>query len=113
MGLLEGKVAVITGAASGIGAESARLFAAEGARVVIGDLQGSDGRQVAEAIQQSGGEAICVRTDVSQSANVQALMAAAVERWGSLDILFNNAEIHLHQRLLHESPEAELTRSWR
>ena len=107
MGLLEGKVAVITGAASGIGAESARLFAAEGARVAIGDLQESEGRLVVKAIEESGGEAICVHTDVSQSASVKALIAAAVERWGGLDILFNNAGIHLHQRLLHESPETE------
>jgi NAD(P)-dependent dehydrogenase (short-subunit alcohol dehydrogenase family) len=87
-GRLDGKVAVITGAASGIGRASARRFAAEGARVVVADLAEADGKAVADEI---GG--LFVRADVTDPDEVQAMYAAAVERFGGLDVCFNNAGI--------------------
>lgn len=90
MGRLEGKVAIITGAASGIGEASAIAFAAEGARVVVADRDVDNGRRVAQAI---GGEASFVETDVSRNADVARLVEEALSRHGRLDILFNNAGI--------------------
>ena len=85
---LEGKVAVITGAASGIGRASARRFAAEGAHVVVADLAEDDGRALAEEI-----DGLFVRADVTDADDVQAMYAAAVGRFGGLDVCFNNAGI--------------------
>ncbi len=87
-GRLEGKVAVITGAASGIGRASARRFAAEGAHVVVADLADADGEALAAEI---GG--LYVHADVTDADQVQAMYAAAAERFGGVDVLFNNAGI--------------------
>lgn len=89
---LGGKVAVITGAGSGIGREAALLFAREGARVVVSDL-GDTGEGVAEEVRQAGGEALAVRTDVSQGASVAALIETTETHFGRLDVLYNNAGI--------------------
>ncbi|MCC6443674.1 MAG: glucose 1-dehydrogenase [Armatimonadetes bacterium] len=88
MGQLERKAAIITGGASGIGAVTARLFAAEGADVVIADLQDEKGQRLAAAL---GSRAIYCHTDVSQETEVQAMVGLAVSRYGRLDCLFNNA----------------------
>jgi NAD(P)-dependent dehydrogenase (short-subunit alcohol dehydrogenase family) len=88
MGRLDGKVAVITGAASGIGRAAARLFAGEGARVVLGDIRAEQGAAVAAEI---GAAAAFVATDVSKEADVQRLVATATERFGGLDVMYNNA----------------------
>jgi NAD(P)-dependent dehydrogenase (short-subunit alcohol dehydrogenase family) len=90
---LEGKVAIVTGAASGIGRATALLFAAEGAAVVVADVNNGGGMQTVEAIRSAGGRAQYVHTDVSRSPDVQAMVRAAVERFGRLDVLFNNAGI--------------------
>jgi NAD(P)-dependent dehydrogenase (short-subunit alcohol dehydrogenase family) len=90
---LAGKVAVITGAASGIGAASARLFAREGARLMLGDLDEAGVRRVAEECSGESGEAGALRTDVTVGADVRSLVDSAVERYGKLDIIFNNAGI--------------------
>jgi NAD(P)-dependent dehydrogenase (short-subunit alcohol dehydrogenase family) len=87
-GRLDGKVAVITGAASGIGRASARRFAAEGAHVVVADLADDDGKALADEI-----DGLYVHADVTSADEVQALYAAAVDRFGGLDVLFNNAGI--------------------
>lgn len=92
-GKLEDKVAVITGAASGIGRATALLFAREGARVVVADWDESGGCRIAEEIAEAGGEAVSVRTDVSQAEDVRSLINAAVEGYGRLDVLFNNAGV--------------------
>jgi NAD(P)-dependent dehydrogenase (short-subunit alcohol dehydrogenase family) len=92
-GRLAGRVALITGAASGIGREAAALFAAEGARVAIADLDPAAGEAAAEALRRAGGEACFVRCDVSRAADVQAAVAAAEERFGALHVLFNNAGV--------------------
>jgi len=90
MGRLEGKVAVITGGASGMGEATAALFVREGARVVIGDLQRDKGEAVAASI---GPECRFVATDVAASEDVAGLVNAAVQAWGRLDVMFNNAGI--------------------
>ena len=90
---LEGKVALITGAAGGIGRVAAELFAAEGARVVIADVLDEAGREAVEAISAGGGEAEYVHADVSTARDAEAMVAFSVERFGSLDVLYNNAGI--------------------
>jgi NAD(P)-dependent dehydrogenase (short-subunit alcohol dehydrogenase family) len=84
---LTNRVAVITGGGRGIGAAAARVFAQEGARVVIGDLLAAEGEATVTAIRQAGGEAEFLRTDVSREADCQALMAKAVALYGRLDVL--------------------------
>ena len=93
MGRLDGKVAVVTGGAHGIGRASAKAFAAEGARVAIGDVDEPDGKACAEEIVDTGGDAVFVRTDVTSMDDVRALVGAAVERWGRLDVMFNNVGV--------------------
>lgn len=96
MNRLDGKVALITGAARGIGAETARLMVEAGARVVIGDVLDEPGRRTAAAI---GGEAIYIRLDVTSEADWRAAIAAVTQRFGGLDILVNNAGIFLGKSL--------------
>lgn len=88
MGRLEDKVAVITGAATGMGAASARRFAAEGACVVICDLKEQEGEALAGEL---GANAVFLRTDVTQEDDVATAVALARDRWGRLDCMFNNA----------------------
>jgi len=91
VGRLDGKVAVITGAASGIGAATAVRFAREGAAVVVGDLNEAGGAEVVARCTAAGGRACFQRADVSLEADVQALVARAVRGYGRLDVIFNNA----------------------
>jgi NAD(P)-dependent dehydrogenase (short-subunit alcohol dehydrogenase family) len=90
----EGKVAVVTGAAQGIGAAYARGLAAEGAAIVVADLNEESGTTVAEEIEAGGGRAIFVRTDVSSAESAEAMAARAVEELGGIDLLVNNAAIY-------------------
>jgi len=91
MGRLQGKVAVITGAASGIGEATARLFAFEGAAVLLADLNDDKGEQLAASIVASGGRADYMHADVAREDHVKAMIDAAVSRHGRLDTVFNNA----------------------
>jgi NAD(P)-dependent dehydrogenase (short-subunit alcohol dehydrogenase family) len=90
---LNDKVALITGAGNGIGRESALLFASEGARVVAADVDEASAKDTVAQIQNSGGEAVAVRADVSRAGECERMVAAAEERFGRLQILFNNAGI--------------------
>jgi NAD(P)-dependent dehydrogenase (short-subunit alcohol dehydrogenase family) len=92
---LEGKVALITGGGSGMGMVASKLFAAEGARVVLTDVADEAGEKVAAEIAEVGGEALYVHADVSREADAEAMVAAAVERFGRLDVLYNNAGVML------------------
>jgi NAD(P)-dependent dehydrogenase (short-subunit alcohol dehydrogenase family) len=89
--LLDGKVAVITGAATGIGRASAALFAAHGAAVVIGDINDEAGTTAVQEITGSGGRALYAHTDVTRLTDVEALVSSAVSAFGRLDIYFHNA----------------------
>ncbi len=90
---LEGKVALITGGAHGMGAEECRLFAREGAKVVIADVLEEDGRQVEAEITEAGGEAMFVLLNVSDEANWESAVQQIVARFGKLDVLVNNAGV--------------------
>ncbi len=93
-GRLGGKVALVSGGASGIGAAHVRVFAAEGAKVVAGDLQEDKGRAVVEAVNSSGGEAVFVGLDVARQEDWSRAVGEAVARFGKLTTLVNNAGIY-------------------
>jgi NAD(P)-dependent dehydrogenase (short-subunit alcohol dehydrogenase family) len=88
---VQGKVAIITGGAYGMGAEEVRLFAGEGAQVVIADILEEAGQKLAAEVQQAGGAALFVRTDVTSEADWQRLVESTVRHFGKLNILVNNA----------------------
>ena len=90
---LEGKVALISGGARGMGASEARLFAREGARVVIGDILDAEGQAVAADIKSHGGDALFVRLDVTDEGDWDRAVARTIERFGKLDVLVNNAGV--------------------
>jgi NAD(P)-dependent dehydrogenase (short-subunit alcohol dehydrogenase family) len=90
---LENKVALITGAGSGIGRESALLFAREGARIVVADVNDQAGQAVVEELKAAGGEAVYVHSDVSKAADAAGMIRTAEESFGRLDVVFNNAGI--------------------
>lgn len=92
-GTVEGKIVLVTGGASGIGRAAAMAFAREGASVVLSDVNIDGGEETAAAIRTAGGQATFVRCDVSQSAEVAALVSGAVEAYGGVDCAFNNAGI--------------------
>lgn len=90
---MQDKVVVITGAGSGLGRESALLFAEEGARVVVTDLQQARAEKVAGEVAAAGGQAVWVRADVRVAADMQAAVQLAVDTWGRLDVMFANAGV--------------------
>ncbi len=92
-GKLEGKVAVITGAADGIGRATALLFAREGAKLAIADINETGLLETGNLVTREGGEVICRKTDVSEENEVKALIGEAIDHYGGLDILVNNAGI--------------------
>ncbi len=90
---LEGKVGLVTGGTSGIGRETAVLFAKAGAKVVVAGRREAEGNETIELIRSAGGEGLFVKTDVSRAAEVEALVQRIVEGFGRLDVAFNNAGV--------------------
>ena len=88
---LDGKVALITGAGAGIGRAAAKLFASEGARVLVAELDVDQGESVVREVREQGGEAVFCRTDVGEPPDVERAIAAAIDNFGKLDVLYNNA----------------------
>ena len=103
--VLEGKVAIVTGAGQGMGEVTARLFAASGAKVVVADFNRQTGSKVAEEIVADGGDATFVYVDISKSAEVEAMVAKTVETYGRLDVAVNNAALTPDQGLISEFDE--------
>lgn len=99
---IDGKTAIVTGAATGIGAASARRFAAEGANVVVADINVADGEDTVASIQAEGGEATLVETDVSESEDVVEMVETATDVYGSVEIAHNNAGVGHDAAPIHE-----------
>ena len=93
-GRIDGKVALVTGGASGIGAAHVRVFAAEGAKVVVADVQEDKGREVADSVNNAGGVAVFVRLDVTNADDWQNAVNAAISQFGKLTTLINNAGVY-------------------
>ena len=102
MGKLDGKVAIISGGARGQGAAEARLFAEEGAKVVLGDILDEQGQKVEAEINELGGDALYVHLDVTNEADWERAVAAAVSSYGKLDILVNNAAIVIQKAAIED-----------
>lgn len=108
MGRLDGKVALITGGASGMGMVASKLFADEGAKVILTDVADEGGEAAAEGIRLAGGEARYVHADVSSEADAKAMVGAAVEAFGGLHVLYNNAGVMLPEDGSVDSTEASV-----
>ena len=108
MDRLKDKVAIVTGGASGIGEAAVRLFVAEGARVVIADIQDEEARTLQEEL---GNACIYVRTDVSRAQEVKKLVQSAIAKFGSLDVLYNNAAVIFDGKNIADHPEEEFDRT--
>ena len=108
MGRIDGKTCIVTGAAAGIGEATARLFAREGGKVVVTDIDDARGAAVATELRDQGAEALFVRHDVRSEAEWQSVFEACVHRFGRVDVLVNNAGIGVGGK-----PEQETLESWR
>src|SRR5258706_9708935 len=102
---LKGQVALITGAGRNIGKSMAKLFAAEGAKIVVAEMHQGRGQAVVDEINQSGGEAALVTGDVSKSTDVKAMVQQAVAKLGGIDILVNNAPLTDHANIFDSTEE--------
>jgi NAD(P)-dependent dehydrogenase (short-subunit alcohol dehydrogenase family) len=109
-GRFEGRVAFVTGATSGIGRATALAFAREGASVVVGDIAAEGNRETARVIEQAGGRSLAVTCDVTRGEDIKAALQSAVERFGRLDIAFNNAGVEQPIKPVHEITDAEWDR---
>ncbi len=107
---LNGKVALVTGAGSGFGEGMARLFCAEGAAVVVADINEAGANRVAAEIAETGGKAVPVMADVTRRGDVQSMIAAAMETYGRLDILVNNAGFAHRNKSIAEVSDEEFDR---
>jgi len=103
--MLKDKVAIVTGAGSGIGKATAEYFAQQGAKVVVAEWNQESGTQTADSITKAGGEAIFCHTDVSQASQVEALVQKTVAQFGGLNILVNNAAVQILAKLADTTEE--------
>src|SRR5512137_992582 len=104
---LSGKVAIITGGTSGIGRDAALLFANAGAKVVVAGRREAEGQETIDQIRAAGGDGLFVKTDVAHASEVQALVRKTVEKFGRLDVAFNNAGIEGNWAPIAEQPETD------
>ena len=109
---LNNKVAIITGAGSGIGRASAILFAKEGAKVVVSDIDDAGGKETVNHVKANSGEAIYVHADVAIASAVEHLIKVTMETFGKVDILFNNAGYYVWPHKLEETTEEEFDQSY-
>jgi NAD(P)-dependent dehydrogenase (short-subunit alcohol dehydrogenase family) len=112
MDRLKDRVAIVTGAGQGIGRGIARRFAREGARVVVAEIDPETGPRTAGELEALGAEALCVRTDVARAEQIDAMVAAARERFGRIDVLVNNAWSGAAVGRIEWFDDAELERAW-
>jgi NAD(P)-dependent dehydrogenase (short-subunit alcohol dehydrogenase family) len=112
-GILDGRVAVITGAGQGIGRGIARRFAREGCRVVVAEMNTETGPRTVADVEELGGEAIFVATDVSDKAQAQGCVEAAIDRWGQIEVLINNAWGGGTQKRLEHKTDADIEHGYR
>src|SRR5918996_3483255 len=103
--LLDGKVALITGAGSGQGRAASVLFAEHGARIAVADMNDNGARETVDLVEEVGGKAVAVHADVSERADNDAMVGAAVDTFGRLDVLYNNAAIQMSGRLVECTAE--------
>jgi len=103
---LKDKVALITGAAVGIGRAEARLFSSEGAKIVVSDINDAGGEETVALIKASGGKAIFVKADVTKAADIKNLVQTAVQKYGRIDIIINDAGIPQHPTPVEDIDEA-------
>src|SRR4029077_7292069 len=108
---LQGKVGIITGGTSGIGREAAVLFAKAGAKVVVAGRREVEGKETVELVRAAGGDGLFVKTDVSRAVDIQALVRKTVEKFGRLDVAFNNAGIEGNWLPIVEQPEEDWDRT--
>jgi NAD(P)-dependent dehydrogenase (short-subunit alcohol dehydrogenase family) len=109
-GILEGKVAIITGAGSGIGRATAKIFAREGARLLLADIVEAAGAETLKAVKDMGADAIFMKIDVSKASEPEAMVAKAVEKFGRIDCAFNNAGIEGEGAVTHKCSEENWNR---
>lgn len=109
-GLVAGKVALVTGAGSGIGRATALIFAREGAKVVVSDVVVDGGEETVRLVKQAGGDAIFVKADVAQASDVEALVNKAVQTYGRLDCAHNNAGVPGPNKMIVDIPEEKWDR---
>jgi len=108
---LQGKVAIVTGGTSGIGKDTAVLFAKAGAKVVVAGRREAEGKETVDHIRAAGGEGLFVKTDVARAAEVEAMVKKTVEKFGRVDIAFNNAGIEGAASPITEQPEEDWDRT--